>query len=47
MTCKTCGVQYVGETGNSFSHRMNNHRSRMKHNKQGLLYRHSHCDEKI
>ena len=25
---------------------MNNHRSRMKHNKQGLLYRHSHYDEK-
>ena len=43
MTCKQCGIQYVGETGDLFSSRMNSHRSRMKCNKHHhLVYRHSH-----
>ena len=45
MTCKTCGVQYVGETVQCFRIRMNGHRTSFKTNKRCLLYRHSHGKE--
>ena len=46
MTCKKCGVQYVGETGGWYSRRNNSHRSKMRCVKSRLLiYKHSHLDE--
>lgn len=43
MTCKKCGVQYVGETGDFYHKRMNKHRSNMNCNKyKSLIYNHSH-----
>ena len=43
MTCKICGVQYVGETEQVFRKRMNGHRSRFDgKGKKCLLYQHSH-----
>ena len=30
ITCRKCGIQYVGEMGQSFRKRLNNHRNRLK-----------------
>ena len=30
VTCRKCGIQYVGETGQSLRKRLNNHRNRLK-----------------
>ena len=51
MTCKVCGIQYVGSTTTNFRSRFNNHRSRIKdhlklssENKMNddFLYQHFH-----
>jgi sulfur relay (sulfurtransferase) complex TusBCD TusD component (DsrE family) len=31
ITCNTCQMQYVGETGRALKERLNNHRSDIKH----------------
>ena len=43
MTCKICGIQCVGETGNLFSNRNTQHKSAMKCGKTtSLIYQHFH-----
>ena len=42
MTCKLCGIQYVGETNQLFSKRNTQHRSSSKHGKPSLIYQHFH-----
>ena len=38
ITCKRCGIQYVGETGQQLKRRMNNHRNRIKSLQPQPLY---------
>lgn len=42
ITCKTCGIQYVGETVN-FRFRMNNHKSAIRNNNNNSVARHYNC----
>ena len=40
ITCRKCGIQYVGETGK----RLNNHRNRLKKLSCQYLYQHFNSD---
>ena len=44
ITCKRCGIQYVGETGQELRRRMNNHRNRIKSLQPQPLYKHFNSD---
>ena len=44
MSCKLCGLQYVGETKNSTQKRFNGHRSSIRRNKSNQLV-HQHFNE--
>ena len=39
ISCKRCGIQYIGETSQTLRSRINNHRNRLK--RMCDLYRHS------
>ena len=40
LTCKTCGIQYVGETSTRFRERMNNHKSAINNAYDNSVARH-------
>ena len=40
VSCKKCGIQYVGETSQALRSRMNNHRQRLNQMCDLLLYQH-------
>ena len=44
ITCRKCGIQYVGEMGQSLRKRMNNHRNRLKKLSCQYLYQHFNSD---
>ena len=44
FTCKKCGIQYVGETGQQLKRRMSNHRNRVKSLQPQPLYKHFNSD---
>ena len=44
ITCKRCGIQYVGEMGQELRRRMNNHRNRIKNLQPQPLYKHFNSD---
>ena len=44
VSCKKCGVQYVGETGQTLRKRLNNHRNRLKQLCGLYLYHHFNSD---
>ena len=44
ITCKKCGIQYVGETGQQLKRRMSNHRNRVKRLQPQPLYKHFNSD---
>ena len=44
ITCRKCGIQYVGETGQSLRKRLNNHRNRLKILSCQYLYQHFNSD---
>ena len=44
ITCRKCGIQYVGETGQSLRKRLNNHRNRLKKLSCQYLYQHFNSD---
>ena len=44
VTCQRCGLQYVGETGQTLRKRMNNHRASIKSLKPQFLYKHFTSD---
>ena len=44
ITCRKCGIQYVGETGQSLRKRLNNHRNRLKKLSCQYLYKHFNSD---
>ena len=45
ISCKKCGVQYIGKTSQTLRSRMNNHRYRLKHMCDLYLYNHFNSDE--
>ena len=51
ISCKKCGVQYVGETSQALRNRMNNHRQRLNQMCDSFLYQHfcsdSHSEDDI
>ena len=51
ITCKRCGIQYVGETSQKVRNRFNNHRNRLRQQNNLYLYQHftsdGHCEEDI
>ena len=51
ISCKRCGVQYVGETGQKLRNRFNNHRNRLRQLSNLYLYQHftsdGHSEEDI
>ena len=44
ITCRKCGIQYVGEMGQSLRKRMNNHWNRLKKLSCQYLYQHFNSD---
>ena len=44
ITCKRCGIQYVGETSQKLRNRLNNHRSSLKRLTNLYLYHHFSSD---
>ena len=44
ITCRKCGIQYVGETGQSLRKGLNNHRNRLKKLSCQYLYQHFNSD---
>ena len=44
ISCRKCGVQYVGETSQKLRSRFNNHRSRLKCMTNLYLYKHFSSD---
>ena len=44
VTCKRCGIQYVGETRQTLRKRLNNHRNRLKQLSNFYLYQHFTSD---
>ena len=44
ITCRKCGVQYVGKTSRTQRCRMNNHRNRLKQLANFYLYNHFNSD---
>ena len=44
ITCKKCGIQYVGETGQQLKRRMSNHRNRIKSLQPQPIYKHFNSD---
>ena len=44
ISCKKCGVQYVGETGQTLRKRLNNHRNRLRSLTNLYLYHHFNSD---
>ena len=44
ISCKRCGIQYVGETGQTLRKRLNNHRNRLKNMTNLYLYHHFNSD---
>ena len=44
ITCRRCGIQYVGETGQQLRSRMNNHRASIKNLQPQPLYKHFNSD---
>ena len=40
ISCRKCGIQYVGETSQVLRRRMNNHRNRLKNLGEQYLYKH-------
>ena len=51
ISCKRCGVQYVGETGQKLRNRFNNHRNQLRQLSNLYLYQHftsdGHSEEDI
>ena len=41
ISCKRCGIRYVGETGQTLRKRLNNHRNRLKYMTNLYLYHHN------
>ena len=44
ITCKKCGIQYIGETGQKLRNRLNNHRNRLRQLSNLYLYQHFNSD---
>ena len=44
ITCRKCGIQYVGEKGQSLRKRLNKHRNRLKKSSCQYLYQHFNSD---
>ena len=44
ISCKLCGVQYIGETSQPLRKRMNNHRSRLNDLCDLYIYKHFSSD---
>ena len=44
ITCRKCGIQYVGETGQKLRSRVNNHRNRLRQLSILYLYQHFNSD---
>ena len=44
ITCRKCGIQYVGKTSRTLRSRMNNHRNRLKQLANFYLYNHLNSD---
>ena len=44
ITCRKCGIQYVGEKGQSLRKRLNKHRNRLKKLSCQYLYQHFNSD---
>ena len=44
ISCKKCGIQYVGETGQTLRKRLNNHRNRLRNMTNLYLYHHFNSD---
>ena len=44
ITCRKCGIQYVGETGQKLRSRINNHRNRLRKMTNLYLYNHFYSD---
>ena len=44
ITCRKCGIQYVGETGQKLRSRVNNHRNRLRQLSNLYLYQHFNSD---
>ena len=44
VTCKRCGIQYVGETGQTLRKTLNNHRNRLKQLSNLYVYQHFTSD---
>ena len=44
ISCRKCGIQYIGKTGQSLRSRFNNHRNRLKHTCTLYLYNHFRSD---
>ena len=44
ITCRQCGIQYVGKTSQTLRSRMNNHRNRLKQLGNFYLYNHFNSD---
>ena len=44
ITCRKCGVQYVGKTNQTLRSRMNNHRNRLQQLANFYLYNHFNSD---
>ena len=44
VSCKQCGIQYVGETSQALCSRRNNHRNRVKQMCDLYIYQHFNSD---
>ena len=44
ITCRQCGIQYVGKTSQTLRSRMNNHGNRLKQLYNFYLYNHFNSD---
>ena len=44
ISCKKCGIQYIGETSQKLRNRMNNHRNRLRNLTNLYLYQHFNSD---
>ena len=44
ITCRRCGIQYVGETGQQLRKRMNNHRASIRNLQPQPIYKHFNSD---
>ena len=44
ITCRQCGIQFVGKTSQTLRNRMNNHRNRLKQLGNFYIYNHFNSD---